>query len=66
MSRTALIAGAGALPRLLAEGLGPDFLLAELEGQPSEVPCEALRFRFERLVPVSRSIWLGRGGGIAW
>ncbi|WP_372838230.1 LpxI family protein [Phaeovulum sp.] len=51
MSRIALIAGAGALPRLLVEGLGQDFVLAELEGQPSDVAKEALKFRFERLVP---------------
>ncbi|PKP70313.1 MAG: DUF1009 domain-containing protein [Alphaproteobacteria bacterium HGW-Alphaproteobacteria-4] len=51
MTGLALIAGAGALPRLLAGALREPFLLAELEGAPSEVAGEPLRFRLERLVP---------------
>ncbi|MCB2094680.1 MAG: UDP-2,3-diacylglucosamine diphosphatase LpxI [Rhodobacteraceae bacterium] len=55
MSRTAIIAGQGALPVILAARLraeGADFLLAELEGCPSEVAGpDKLRFRIERLAP---------------
>lgn len=52
---TAVIAGRGALPGLLAGALaaaGRPFLLAEMEGFPAEVPgTEPMRFRVERLVP---------------
>ncbi|MDP1670209.1 UDP-2,3-diacylglucosamine diphosphatase LpxI domain-containing protein [Phaeovulum sp.] len=51
MTELALIAGAGALPRLLAAALGEPFILAELEGIRSEVAAEPLCFRLERLVP---------------
>ncbi|MFN0116008.1 MAG: LpxI family protein [Paracoccaceae bacterium] len=55
MTKTAIIAGAGALPGLLARRLteaGEPFVLAELEGFPCEVPgVLPLRFRIERLVP---------------
>lgn len=48
---TALIAGQGALPRLLMAA-HPELLLCELEGFPSEIPgATPLRFRVERLVP---------------
>ena len=51
MTQTALIAGTGALPALLAAER-PDMLICELEGFPSAVPgVEPLRFRVERLVP---------------
>ncbi len=49
MTDTALIAGTGALPALLAAER-PDMLVCELEGFPSGLP-DALRFRVERLVP---------------
>lgn len=55
MTRTALIAGRGQLPRLLADALtaaGEPFLVAELEGFASEVRGPApIVFRLERLVP---------------
>jgi hypothetical protein len=48
---TALIAGMGALPGLLAAAC-PGLLICELEGFPAAVPGAApLRFRVERLVP---------------
>ncbi|RWR32719.1 LpxI family protein [Sinirhodobacter populi] len=51
MTRTALIAGTGALPALLAAAR-PDMLVCELEGFPAAIPGrEPLRFRVERLVP---------------
>ncbi len=53
MSRTALIAGTGALPAALWPHLGPDAVLAEMEGFPAEVPgVDPIRFRLERLVPL--------------
>lgn len=55
MSLTAIIAGQGDLPRLLASRLadeGVEFVVAELEGFPSDIPGIApVRFRLERLVP---------------
>lgn len=55
MTRTAVIAGTGALPALLVAALkeaGDDVLLAEMEGFPTTVPGHAaIRFRIERLVP---------------
>ncbi|WP_415182977.1 LpxI family protein [Phaeovulum sp.] len=52
MSATALIAGTGALPRLLAGVISGDWVLCEMEGFPSSVPgIEPVRFRVERLVP---------------
>lgn len=55
MRKTAVIAGQGALPRLLAGALtaqGAEFVLAEMEGFASDVPgIEPIRFRAERLVP---------------
>jgi len=55
MSRTAIIAGTGPLPGLLAAALtrsGEDFVLAEMEGFAAAVPGhDPLRFRLERLVP---------------
>lgn len=55
MTKTAIIAGQGALPGLLAARLqsqGAGFLLAEVEGFAASVPgCEPIRFRIERLVP---------------
>ena len=55
MSLTAIIAGQGALPGLLAGALaarGERYLVAEMEGFPSTVPGVApVRFRIERLVP---------------
>ncbi|MCX7888139.1 MAG: UDP-2,3-diacylglucosamine diphosphatase LpxI [Rhodobacteraceae bacterium] len=55
MKQTAIIAGQGALPRLIAaalDGRGEGYLVAEVEGFPSGVPGERpLRFRIERLVP---------------
>ncbi|MDF1621600.1 LpxI family protein [Pseudothioclava nitratireducens] len=48
---TALIAGTGLLPALLAKAR-PDLLICELEGFPSAVPgATPERFRVERLVP---------------
>lgn len=52
--RTALIAGRGLLPVLLAERLAADggLLVAELDGAPSDLAAfSPLRFRVERLVP---------------
>jgi UDP-2,3-diacylglucosamine hydrolase len=55
MTRTAVIAGQGALPGLLVAGLeaaGDTVLLAEMDGFPASVPGhQAVRFRIERLVP---------------
>lgn len=55
MTRTALIAGQGALPRELARSMseaGLSLVLAEMEGFPCDVPgATPLRFRIERLVP---------------
>ena len=55
MTRTAVIAGQGALPALLVSALaaqGDDVLLAEMEGFPATVPGHpSIRFRIERLVP---------------
>jgi len=53
MSRTAIIAGSGALPGLLAEALPADeTLLAAMAGVAIDLPETALeRFRIERLVP---------------
>ena len=55
MTRTALIAGQGGLPVALAAELkasGADFLVAELDGFPSEIAgADPVRFRVERLVP---------------
>ncbi len=53
MTRTAIIAGAGALPGLLAAALDPDqTILAEMEGFPADLPGHVpQRFRIERLVP---------------
>lgn len=48
---TALVAGTGALPALLAAA-APEMMLCALDGFPEPVPgAEALRFRVERLVP---------------
>lgn len=55
MTKTALIAGQGALPAILARALarsGTDHLVAEMEGFACAIPgVEPLRFRIERLVP---------------
>ena len=55
MSRTAIIAGQGALPALLVARLqaeGRDCILAEMDGFPSGIPdAKPVRFRLERLVP---------------
>ena len=56
MTRTAIIAGRGALPGILAARLaaeGTTFLLAEMEQVPADVPSvpDRMRFRLERLVP---------------
>ena len=55
MTKTALIAGEGGLPVVLAAALtatGEPFVLAEMEGFASEVKGqEPIRFRVERLVP---------------
>jgi UDP-2,3-diacylglucosamine hydrolase len=55
MTRTALIAGQGALPRLMAGALaarGEPFVVAGLDGYPPDLPGhEAMAFRLERLVP---------------
>lgn len=51
MTRTAIIAGQGALPGLLAAQC-PDALLAEMEGFSADLPGRRVqRFRLERLVP---------------
>ncbi|MFD2175292.1 LpxI family protein [Rhodobacter lacus] len=50
MRSTALIAGAGALPRLLIEA-APEMLVCQLEGGAALSASEVLRFRIERLVP---------------
>lgn len=52
MSRTAIIAGTGALPGHLAAAL-PEAarLLASPEGLAVDLPADPLRFRIERLVP---------------
>lgn len=48
---TALVAGTGALPALLAQA-APGLLVCALDGFPEPVPgAAALRFRVERLVP---------------
>ena len=50
-AQTAVIAGQGALPRLLAQA-APKALICQIEGFPAVVPgAEVLRFRIERLVP---------------
>lgn len=49
MTRTAIIAGTGALPRLVAEALDRPAVYA-LEGFSPGIPCES--FRMERLVPL--------------
>lgn len=49
MTRTAIIAGTGALPRLLAEVLDAPAVFA-LEGFSPDIPAES--FRLERLVPL--------------
>ncbi len=55
MTRTAVIAGTGALPAFVVAALkaaGDTVLLAEMEGFPATVPGHpAIRFRIERLVP---------------
>jgi DUF1009 family protein len=55
MSLTAIIAGQGALPRLIAERLTAQcetWVLAEMDGFPAAVPgASPVRFRIERLVP---------------
>ncbi len=52
MSTTALIAGTGALPALLAAAMTGEWVLCEMEGFASAVPgVDPLRFRVERLVP---------------
>ena len=55
MSKTALIAGQGALPGILAKALadqGAAFCVAEMEGFPTDIPGhDPIRFRIERLVP---------------
>ena len=55
MTRTAVIAGQGALPGLLVSALtaqGDEVLLAVMEGFPATVPGHAaIGFRIERLVP---------------
>ncbi|WP_104071997.1 LpxI family protein [Albidovulum inexpectatum] len=55
MTKTALIAGQGALPAILARALarnGTDHLVAEMEGFPCGIRApEPVRFRIERLVP---------------
>jgi hypothetical protein len=52
MNRLALIAGTGALPRLLAEAMDEPFLIAEMQGFASELSGrEPVRFRIERLAP---------------
>ncbi len=49
--RTALIAGEGALPRLLAEA-APEMVICQIEGFAPVVPeAGLLRFRIERFVP---------------
>lgn len=56
MTKTAIIAGQGALPGLLVQALdrqGAPFRVAEMDGFPASVPgVEPLRFRIERLVPL--------------
>ena len=49
MTRTAIIAGQGALPGLLAEALDAPLLFA-LDGFAPDIPAEP--FRLERLVPL--------------
>jgi DUF1009 family protein len=53
MTRLALIAGKGRLPQLLANRLGEEVVLAELEGfdSVSALRADVIRFRLERLVP---------------
>lgn len=52
MSRTAIIAGTGALPGHLAAGLPEEArVLAAPEGLAVDLPGDPLRFRIERLVP---------------
>lgn len=53
MSRIALIAGRGRLPLLLADAMGPEVVLAELEGFDTlgQGRAGVERFRLERLVP---------------
>lgn len=70
MTRTALIAGRGALPAALAAALD-DPLVAALDGFPPEGIAPDITFRVERLMPflgVLRSAGVGRvvfAGGIA-
>lgn len=58
MSRTAIIAGEGALPGLLRASFGENgAVFAELEGFPADLPgAKTLRFRIERLVPFLDSL----------
>src|SRR5690606_11472715 len=55
MSRTAIIAGQGALPGLLARAMaagGEAPVVAELDGFPADLPGgDPIRFRIERLAP---------------
>ncbi|MFB2531784.1 UDP-2,3-diacylglucosamine diphosphatase LpxI domain-containing protein [Paracoccus sp. p4-l81] len=55
--KTALIAGTGALPAALWPQLGPDAVLAEMDGFPSDVAgAVPIRFRLERLVPFMQQL----------
>jgi DUF1009 family protein len=60
MTRTAIIAGKGALPAILAARLGQTgtpYLVAEMQGFPADVPgVTPVRFRLERLVPFLESL----------
>lgn len=51
MSRTAIIAGAGALPAALCAQLDPQPLIAALEGVAPQGVTPDVQFRVERLVP---------------
>jgi DUF1009 family protein len=54
MKRTAIIAGQGVLPALLAAAMtarGEEFVIAEMEGFAASVDAPSFPFRIERLVP---------------
>ena len=61
----ALIAGQGALPGILAERMGPDTVICDMEMFPSGLPG-AIAFRIERRAVSARSVLPVRFGGRRW
>ncbi|MDK2775964.1 MAG: LpxI family protein, partial [Tabrizicola sp.] len=54
--RTAIIAGSGALPAVLAAAMADAPLVAAMDGHAPEGLTADLRFRVERLVPFLRAL----------